>query len=469
MNLELGKIKSIHFVGIKGVAMTALAILAQEKGIAVSGSDVEEEFPTDKTLHHFSIACENGFSASHMKSDVDLVVYTGAHQGINNIEVQAAIKQGVQVLSHGKALGLFMEGKRGITVAGSHGKTTASAMIAHILTKLDKDPSFAIGCGEILSLKTSGHAGKGEFFVAEGDEYVTDPAEDATPRFMWQHPEVLIITNIDFDHPDVYKNLHSVKKTFVDFANSLSDKDLVVVNIDDEPARSIISQLKSRITTYGETDEADFQLKKVSFSEGKTYFVVLHKGKEQQFSFKIPGSHNAANATGAIAALVSLGFNITELVDSLNTFMGTKRRFELIAEKNGKLLYDDYAHHPAEIAATLKAAKEWYPGKKLIVVFQPHTYSRTQALMGDFANCFKAADQVLLTEIYASAREKPIPGIHGEALFKAVLKHKTDVHFAPNRNSVLQYLKLNSRPNDLILTMGAGDIFTWLSYIKEIL
>ncbi len=457
-------------MGIKGVAMTALAILAKESGVIVSGSDVQEEFPTDMTLHRFGISYDSGFADSHLPQNLDLVIYTGAHQGVNNIEVQTAKTRGIPVLPHGKALGLFMEGKRGISVAGSHGKTTTSALIAHTLMHLGKDPSFAVGCGEILSLKTSGHLGKGDFFVVEGDEYVTDPTSDQVPRFMWQKPEVLVITNIDFDHPDVYKDLKEVKKAFVDFANSLSEKAIVVVNIDNEPLFSILQQIKRKIITYGQKEGADFKLGTVTFNSGETVFEIYYKNKKSvSFSLKIPGVHNAQNATGAIAALVNLGIQPEELREPILTFSGTKRRFEFVAEKNNKLLYDDYAHHPTEIEATLNAARGWFPEKRLVVIFQPHTYSRTQALLSEFGKCFTQADRVLLTEIYASAREEPISGISGIALYEEIKKRHLGVHFAPKRNDVLQWLEANSRQNDLILTMGAGDIFTWIPSIMEII
>lgn len=467
--MDLNKVKSIHFVGIKGVAMTALAILAKEKGIEVTGSDVEEVFPTDSTLNRFSIPYQKGFNDSHLPINLDLVIYTGAHKGINNIEVQEALNRGIPVLPHGKALGLFMRGFRGITVAGSHGKTTTSALLAHVLTYLGKDPSFAIGCGEILSLKTPGHAGRGEFFVAEGDEYVTDPVADKTPRFMWQKPEVLVITNIDFDHPDVYKDLEAVKMAFITLANSLPLNATIILNTDNREVMKIAPKLERTIITYGEKKTADFRLQNFVSRSGSAQFEVAYgKNTYGPFILQIPGVHNAQNAAGAVAALMTLGFEAEKLREVLTSFTGTKRRFELVGQKNGKLLYDDYAHHPTEIQATLAGVKKWYPDKRLMVIFQPHTYSRTQSLLSEFGKSFSDADLVILTEIYASAREKPIPGISGQVLFEEVRKRHKGVHFAPNRNDVLQYLMATVRPNDLVLTMGAGNIYTWLPGILEI-
>lgn len=468
--VDINKIKSIHFIGIKGVAMTALAIVAKERGIDVTGSDTEEEFPTDKTLHRFHIPHQKGFATGHLPEKVDLVIYTGAHQGSQNIEVREASKRQVPLLPHGKALGLFMQGKRGISVAGSHGKTTTSAMLAHVLTKLGKDPSFAIGCGEILSLKTSGHAGAGELFVAEGDEYVTDPTNDKTPRFMWQKPELLVITNIDFDHPDVYPDLVAIQEAFVLFTDNVTSGGAVIINADDTNTTRLTSRIRKRMITYGNSPLAQFRYTDMTYTEGKTRFTVSYQSKYLgEFSLKVPGAHNVANTTAVIATLMNLGLDPEKIAKSLTTFSGTKRRFELVVDINGKLFYDDYAHHPAEIAATLKAVREWYPKRRIIAVFQPHTYSRTKALLDGFAGSFSDADTVLLTEIYASAREQPIPGVSGQTVFQAAQKHHTDVFFAPKREDVLQYLRENTRANDLILTMGAGDIFTWISEIREVL
>src|SRR3989344_284632 len=469
MNQELKQIKKIYFVGIKGVAMTALAIVAKEMGKEVRGSDVQEEFPTDATLHRFKIAHVKNFSPEHITDDIDLVVYTGAHQGVNNIEVQTAIKKGISVLPHGKALGLFMQGKKGISVAGSHGKTTTSAMIAHVLIQAGHDPSFAIGCGSITSLQTPAHAGSGDYFVAEADEYVTDPTTDQTPRFLWQRPSVLVITNIDFDHPDVYADLEAVKEAFADFTKQIRPGGFVVINVDDAASTSLLRRIEAKKITFGKTATADFQLIRVNFTGGRTNFQVQINGQNESFALSVPGEHNALNAVAAIAVLLTLRLTIEQIRGGLASFVGTERRFEKISEKGGKLLYDDYAHHPAEISATLAGARVWFPKRRIIAIFQPHTYSRTQALLKEFAASFGAADVVLLTEIYASAREKPILGISGRTLFNVTQKQKPSSVFTPEKADVLQYLKQNSRPNDLILTMGAGNIFTWVPDILRII
>lgn len=446
--------------------MTALAIVAKEMGIEITGSDVSEEFPTDATLHKFNITHLKNFSVENISLGTDLVIYTGAHQGSKNIEVQRAMQKNIPAFSHGKALGFFMQGKKGISVAGSHGKTTTSAMIAHILSKTGLDPSFAIGCGEILSLKTPAHAGRGEYFVAEADEYVTDPNSDMTPRFMWQKPHALVITNIDYDHPDVYPNIEAIQKAFITFARQVTEDGFAVINADDYPTSSIVRLIELKKITFGKHAAADFQLVNFSSTQGQTNFEVKINGKVEKFSLQIPGEHNCLNATATITTLVTLGLTVDQIRKGLSTFIGTKRRFEKIAEKNGKLLYDDYAHHPVEIAVTLKAAKGWFPNRRLIAIFQPHTYSRTQALLEEFSMSFNHADEVVICGIYASAREIPSRTVTSSLLVDKIRVHQKQVVLAQTRSSVLEYIVTQTRPNDLIITMGAGDIYTWLPQIE---
>ena len=471
MNLtDRSKYHRIHFTGIKGVGMTALAIVAHELGIEVNGSDINEEFPTDATLKRFKIPYTTEFTELNITTGTNLIIYTGAHQGSKNPEVFAAKIRNIPVMPHGRALGLFMEGNRGISVAGSHGKTTTSAMVATVLVKSGRDPSYAIGCGEILGLGTSGHAGKGEFFVAEADEYMTEPGADVTPRFLWQKPELLIITNIDFDHPDAYADIEAVKQAFLTFINGLAANAVIVINQDDPPSASLLPLIKQKVVTYGLKKSAQFQLVNLSFHEGKTNFSVKYPDTAvHEFELAVPGAHNAVNATAVIAGLSSLKVSADEIKTGLAAFRGTRRRFELILEKDGKIMFDDYAHHPKEIRATLNSCRDWYGKRRLIVIFQPHTYSRTRALLPEFAECFAQADTILVTEIYASQRETARGDISGRHLTEAIKKHHEDVYFVPQKSDVLEYVRSNVRPGDLVMTMGAGDIYSWIPEIAALL
>lgn len=436
--------KHVYFVGIKGVAMAALAIYCKERGMKVAGCDSEEEFPTDEELTKAKIKVDIGFDPNFIKKP-DLVIYTGAHAGKDNPVVQKVLELGIESLAHGKALGRFMEGKRQVTVAGSHGKTTTAAMIATILKQ--KDASYAVGCGSI-SGGLAGHFGKGDFFVAEGDEYVTDPGHDETPRFLWQNPEILVVTNIDFDHPDVYPDLNSVQDAFVSLQKNSG---MIIFNADDKNSNVLSG------TSFGFSPRADFHITHVAVGYERMFFTLEQKGISiGEFTLKVPGRHNVANAAAAIAATSSLGVSVDEIRKGLLAFGGTKRRFEKLGEANGVIYYDDYAHHPAEIAATLRAAKDWYPDKKIIAVFQPHTYSRTKALMANFSRAFSDADTVILADIYASARESDTLGITSKTLVEETLKYHRNVLYGSHIEELLQQ-ELGS--NDVVIFMGAGDIY----------
>ncbi|RJR15548.1 UDP-N-acetylmuramate--L-alanine ligase [Candidatus Microgenomates bacterium] len=459
---NLQEIKHIHFTGIKGVAMTALAIIAKQMGKMVSGSDIDEIFPTDETLSEAHIAVSHGFKPENVPADTELLIYTGAHNGHSNPEVVAAAQKGIPVLPQGKALGIFMADKRAISVAGSHGKTTTSAFVATLLESAGLHPSFAVGCGAISHLHTSGQWGSGAYFVAEADEYVTDPSFDSTPRFLWQDPEILVITNIDFDHPDVYENLEAVQAAFAKLIRKMPDKGLVIINADDQPSVSLLPHIKQQVITYGLEHESDFRIKNIAWQQDVTRFELHTRAGVQIYEIRIAGTHNVLNATAAIIAAHHVGLDQKHTQQGLSAFVGTKRRFEIVSEKNGKLLIDDYAHHPHEIKATLEASRKRYPNKRLVVIFQPHTYSRTQALLSEFANSFIVADEVVITDIYASAREQKVSQVSGETLVEKIKLYNKNVYYHPDRASVIKYISSQTHQNDVIMTMGAGDIFTWL-------
>jgi UDP-N-acetylmuramate--alanine ligase len=454
--------QTIYFVGIKGVAMTALALYCKGKGMGVSGSDVADEFPTDALLASAGITVLNGFSADHIDAGArpDLVIYTGAHGGRDNPEVVKATALGIPVMPHGKALGTMMEGKRQIVVAGSHGKTTTSALVATILRSQGAKPSYAIGCGGMNGSDPSGAYGEGDWFVAEGDEYITDPGHDPTPRFLWTRPEILVVTNIDFDHPDAYKNLDAVKDAFTTLTEQLSGQKLVVVNCDDPESAGLLAS--PNVMTYGFSPRAAVQITHVSEGKERMFFTLSQGGVALgEFAIKIAGNHNVMNATAAAIAAHAAGLTWDQIREGLLAFTGTKRRFERVGRSHDILFYDDYAHHPQEIEATLRGAKLWYPDQRIIAVFQPHTYSRTKALLSSFGRAFHDAHSVILTDIYASAREHDTLGITGTTLVEEVSKQHPRVYFANDASSVARKLHAIAAPGDVVIFMGAGDIFTW--------
>lgn len=461
MEIDLTKVKNIHFVGIKGIAMAALAVYAKERGFAVSGTDTEEEFPSDEVLAQVKIVPTVGFDPSHIaKTSPDLVIYTGAHGGGDNVEVQEAVKKGIPVLPHGKALGLFMIGKHQISVAGSHGKTTTTAMIATILAHAGYDPSYVIGCGQVAGLGLSGHCGRGDWFIAEADEYITDPGHDATPRFLWQTPDILVVTNIDYDHPDVYGSLDDVVAAFVRLRDKVTSRGEVILSSDDPNCRPLIRRESSMaFVGFG---GADYEVKNVHFSQGRTFFELeMPSVAIGEFILQVPGRHNAKNAAMAAVAVHSAGVSWQEIRDGLSAFGGAKRRFEKIGELGTTLFYDDYAHHPSEITATLSAARAWYPRCRIVAVFQPHTYSRTKALLPEFAGAFADADLVIATDIYASARQQDTLGVNGAMLAERIANRHPYALFAKDKEGVKKLLSAKIQDGDVVIFMGAGDIGNW--------
>lgn len=461
--VDFSLVKKLYFVGIKGIAMTALAVWAKEQGIEVSGSDTNEQFPSDTILSKNAIPVLIGFDAKHIHNfHPDAVIYTGAHQGRDNVEVREARELNIPTLPHGIALGLAMKGSHQVSVAGSHGKTTTSAMIASILIHAGLDPSYAIGSGEIRGLGYPGHYGKGKYFVAEADEYITDPTHDRTPRFLWQHPEILVVTNIDYDHPDAYASLEEVQEAFKKLENQQTGRKIAIINRDDPPSALLLQSTVSKIITYGTSDNAMYRATHIVFRDGKTTFEIekqhINLGT---FTLHVPGVHNVLHATAAYIASELSGATCQQIIHGIAKFEGAKRRFETIGTVNNVTYYDDYAHHPKEIEATLSAMHAWYPKDRIVVVFQPHTYSRTKTLLTDFGKAFFHSDIVICADIYASAREHDTMGITGATLVSEIQKHHDHVIFAPLADDVLHALRSTVQKGDRVVFMGAGNIYVW--------
>lgn len=432
--------KHIHFTGVKGVGMTALALCVQDLGISVSGSDVEEEFVTDEVLKSRGIEWNIGFSEENLSPKPSLVITTGAHGGLNNPEVLAAKELGIPVLTHAEALSKISSGKNVITVAGVGGKTTTASMIAHMLSYVGKRPSFAIGVGNIFPLGVPGKfEQKGKEFVTEADEFAVSPGVDNRPRFIFQNPKVLIVTNIEHDHPDIYPTFEDTKKVFLEFINKVPQDGLLIACIDNENVRELLKSVNRsmRVQTYGFDKKADWNVDKLDFK------------------LNIPGRYNKLNAAAAIAVGRFLGLDLDTLKEGLAAFEGCKRRIEKVGEKKGVLYYDDYAHTPHEVKSVLQAIKEFYPNKKIVCTFQPHTYSRTKALWGGFIKAFGDADVVGIANVYSSARETDNLGVSSEKLAAAIKGAK----YSGSLESTTNWLKQILKEGDVCITLGAGDIY----------
>ena len=367
------KIRKIHFTGIKGVGMTPLAIIAHEAGISVTGSDVEDEFITGASLKKVEINPLVGFAAEDI-GDPDLLITTGAHGGLNNLQAQEAVRRKIPVWTQGQAVGEFMKGEifekeyRGISVAGSHGKTTTTAIIATIFKECNLDPSYVIGTSEILSLGLSGHLGSGKYFIAEADEYATDPEHDKRPKFIWQKPQVEVITNIELDHPDLYKNVEALVQDFKSFVGNLDKNGSLIICFDDEQNRKIIKEVSNirNIITYGFSPMSDYVISRFRQDGEDMYFWINHKGTTLgEFSVGLSGEFNALNALAGVITGVESGLPVDKIQTALQKYKGSKRRFEYVGRlSSGAFVYDDYAHHPTEISKTLKAFHESFKDKK---------------------------------------------------------------------------------------------------------
>jgi len=463
----MDNIKSIHFVGIKGVGMTPLAIIAKEADMKVSGSDIEEEFITDISLKNANINFSVGFSKDHIK-DADLVIATGAHRGLKNIEVLEAKRKGIPVWTQGQAVGEYMKGnlfKRefiGISVAGSHGKTTTTAMIATILAENNLDPSFLIGTGSVPSLNSPGHFGKGKYFICEADEYATDPEWDLTPKFLWQNPKIEVFTNIEFDHPDIYKSVEEIREDFLKFANKIPKDGILIAGGDDREIKELLKDYSGAKITFGFSPLNDYVLENVRYEDGKMFFWVSSKGTSLgEFSLNTIGDFNASNALASIIAGVEVGLSLQNIKKSIGKYNGSKRRFEFVGSlRTGAKVFDDYAHHPTEIKRTLAAIKKNNSKSKIVCIFQPHTYSRTKALFSDFVTSFYDADTVILMAIYPSLREERDSTVSSELLAQKISQTHGHALFLPDESSVVKYIDQKKYDdNTIIITMGAGDVY----------
>lgn len=465
--IDLKEIKKIHFTGIKGVGMTALALVAKDMGIKVSGSDLEERFVTDETLKKAQIVWQKGFSEKNLQN-IDLLIFSAGHGGEKNIEVQAARKKNIPVLSHGKALGKLMKLKKGICVAGVGGKTSTSSMMATVFDQAGFHPSFAIGVGKIDPLGYPGRFDrKGDYFIAEADEYFSPPP-DSKPKFWYQDPFVAVITNIEYDHPDVYKDITHTLKVFTKFIERVPNDGLVLACSDNDRIKDLYQLTKVPITTYGFSKKADWQITSFNQIKEKTTFSLRHKKKIiSNLVLSVPGEFNARNAAAAFITAKFCGIKESKIRAGLIEFKGTQRRFDFIKEVKGIKIYDDYAHHPAQIKATLQGAKNWFPNKKIIVIFQPHTCSRTKALLKEFSQVFNKADLTIITDIYKSAREAEDSSISGKLLAQKIKQFQPKVIYQKGEKEVVRYLKKTANTGDVIFTLGAGDIFNWHNSIAK--
>ena len=468
-----------YFVGIKGVAMTSLAQCLLDAGKSVRGSDVAEKFVTQHLLDQRHVQIDESFD-TEISSNVECVVYTSAHHSHLNPQVQAARQRNIPTLTHAEALAQIFNLNQGIAVCGVGGKSTTSAMITWILEKLQCRPNYAIGVGDIPGLgKTGQWRADVQYFVAEADEYVTDPSapsrgEEITPRFSYLQPFTTICTNMRHDHPDVYASFDETKKHFTRFFNQIQPNGFLLANIADIAVFESMSfwpETKNRqIVWFGSVDlaeqaDAGFFLNPSTFTakDGETRCTLCapHLNEEAIVQLQLPGLYNLQNAAAAIAACVSLGISFQDAAQSLCDFRSTLRRCQYIGEKAGVKYYDDYGHHPHEVANVIHAYREWFPDRKLNIAFQSHTFSRTKQFFTEFIHAFKEANHVAMIDIFPSAREAFDSSVTSDQLCAEIEEHYPNIT-AKNYKTLPElatYCKTQLLPGDVFVTVGAGDIY----------
>jgi UDP-N-acetylmuramate--alanine ligase len=442
-----GRIRSIHFVGIGGIGMSGIAEVLLAHGFRVSGSDL---FASETTRRLESLGAEifTGHASQNVKS-ADVVVFSSACKA-DNPELVAARHAQIPVIPRAEMLAELMRLQDGVAIAGTHGKTTTTSLVATVLRAAALDPTVIIG-GKLNGLGSNAALGRGRFLVAEADE--------SDGSFLHLSPVVSVITNIDPEHLDHYKSLAALKSAFIDFANKVPFYGLVIACLDHPEVQNILPRIEKRTLTYGLSTQADYSAKHVVSAGLSTRFEVIVRGESiGEVELKMPGVHNVQNALAVIAVADELGVDRAVTRGALKEFGGVQRRFTVRGEQAGVTVVDDYAHHPAELRATLTAAQQAYDGRRIVAVFQPHRYSRTQHLFAELTSSFNAADVLFVADVYA-AGETPIAGADSAHLVQAMREHgHRDVTYVAGQAALVPSIVPRLQAGDVLLTLGAGSI-----------
>lgn len=445
---KLANLHNIHFIGIGGAGMSAIAYVLIKRGYDVSGSDLNAGHMSAHLAQEGAMVYM-GHAACQVDDAEAVVISTAIHQ--DNPELMAARKRNIPVLHRSDVLAAIMNAADGVAVAGAHGKTTTSAMISCIASESGIDPTVIIG-GEVSSLGGNARNGAGRFVVAEADE--------SDGSFLKLQPYLAVVTNIEDDHLDHYGTEENIYQAFKQFVGNIKEGGKVILCFDNPKVRRLATETAGAVITYGvEGEDADYIAKNIAYGVSGTSYDLYYKGEYlTHVELAVPGRHNVLNSMGAFAAAREMGIGVESVLASLKKFGGAKRRFETKGKAGGVWVVDDYAHHPTEIGVTLKAARQTQP-KRLLCVFQPHRYTRTKLLFDEFCQCFTDCDQLILTDIYA-ASEEPIPGVSSMHLAEGI-KAATgqDVLYIGKLAKAEEYLEREVRPGDLVMTIGAGDVF----------
>ena len=445
------KLGRIHFVGIGGVGMAPVARVALERGLPVSGSDIKRTAAVEE-LERDGAAIAIGQRPENLEGVDTVVVSTGLRA--DNVEILAAKERGLTVVHRATMLGALMSGRTAVLVGGTHGKTTTTSMLAVALTALGRDPSYVVG-GEIGATGVSGHSGAGGVFVAEADE------SDGT--LVHYEPDIAVVTNAELDHPDYFESVAAVYEAFNAFVDKVKPGGSLVACVDDAGARIAVEHARGRgvnVITYGNSPEADVVISDVRLSGGRSEATIAYGGRTVPLAIPMTGRHNIENAVAGWTVLTVLGVPPEQAAEALAGFTGARRRMELIGEADGIRVYDDYMHHPTEIATTLAAYRELAGEGRLLVAFQPQRYARAKTFLREYGAPLGAADLVAVLEVYPGSGEDPIPGVTGAVIAGDVPLPADRVVFEPETAAVPALLASWARPGDVVVTGGAGDVTT---------
>jgi UDP-N-acetylmuramate: L-alanyl-gamma-D-glutamyl-meso-diaminopimelate ligase len=464
MNLQ--NIKKIYFIGIGGIGMSAVAGIAKAKGFDVSGSDATDIYqPSKGILDQFNISYKIGYAAENFQG-ADLVVVTPAVDRSNS-EVAKAIALGIPIIGFAELLGVLTEDKKRIVVVGTHGKGTTSGLISHALKNLE-DSGFFVGA-VLNNLNTNFYFGKGKNFVIEGDEYKS-AYNNTSPKFSYYSPDILLINNIEFDHPDLYPTLEAFKKPFAQLAEQMDQDGLIIYNQDDKNVREVIKNAKAKKLGFGFTKGAEILSTKpeLDSTNPKNYFKlrISWEGQEYVFETRFPGMPYAYDNLAAITVLFSLGYKAQQLQKIVEEYAGVKRRYEIIEEGDITII-DDYAHHPTAVQQTLEATRQKYPNRRIICFFEPHTYSRTRETLSELETAFNSADLVYLAEVYPAREQKLPSSITGSEVVEKIAEHQPNVEYVKDKSDALEKFRSQVKKGDVIVVMAVGSFNTLVYDLKE--
>jgi UDP-N-acetylmuramate--alanine ligase len=472
--MDLKRVKKVYMIGIKGVGMTMLAQYMYGQGIEIIGSDTGEIFLTDEALNRSGIKVFGGFDLNNIPRDADLIIYSTAYNAQRNEEVQAALSGQTKVMTYAEALGMFFNSHYGIAVCGSHGKTTTTAWLGFVLEQAGISPSALVG-SYVPQFEGAAIVGHSDYLIIEADEY-----QNKLKSFQ---PKAVLLNNIDYDHPDFFPTIDDYNQVFVDFIGRIPKSGWLVANFDDAQIRKIAAvNTLAKIISYAINESADYVAHDLRSFNGEQFFKVkmsIDEADEGEnsgvldigdFKIKLLGRHNVYNALAVISAGIELGVDLTAIRKHLSEFTGTARRLQILGEYHGATIIDDYAHHPTEVRASIDALRQKYPDNRLILVFHPHTFTRTKGLMDDFAKCFAGVDELIVLDIFGSAREEQ-GGVTSRDLIERIEEFnkgsaekgtgdkEQTVKYVPSLSEVEIYLRDNIERGDVVVTMGAGDVY----------